>query len=302
MNLLGWVFGMLLIFACSYSLSLHKFLLSNPIEKSFQNHLKASRKIFNSYEREYFITIRCINEKKRKREVSPQKAQEQATQKRSEKPNYLNAECSHLNLWPLLAEGQDEHLALYEAAARLLRTFYRESFFKEEPRLEYLLLNQILDAAKIALTEADHDFLSLEKLSLKEPKSKRLCSLQSIYYRMLKGTKRKDGGGYPPLVDYFSFEKKESQVCLKHASIEMLSALFGSKVALSLYDEIHQSKAHLSKEKILEVCARSGMCELDKRLFELIDLKSSRHEVPSKKILVGEEGDISLRKRVYLPS
>lgn len=276
---------------------MHKFFLSRPIEISCQNHLKATRKILNSYESEYFDTLKYKEKKKTKKNFLPQKESKSNPKKIKEEFGHLNGECAQLNLYPLLKEGRDEHPALYETAARILRSLYRAPLFGEEIRLEYALLDAMLEAAKNESQSA-----ALEKLALKDKNVKRLYPLQAIYYRMLKGTKKPAHDGYPPLTEFFLFESNPTPLCLRHASIEMLSALFNSKAAILLYKEIHKEKTPLSKDRIAEICIQSGLTSIEESFWDLIDLQSTRHRLSSKKILVGQEGDVSLKKRVFIPN
>lgn len=300
MNLLGLIFGILLICTCTFSLSTHKFLLSRPVEISCQNHLAASRKILNAYESEYYKALRSKpkNEEPKKipshHSAGPQK--EEGLEEEKAEP--LNGECSRLNLRPLILDGRDKHPILYETAARILRTLYQKPLFGEEVRLEYKLLDAMLSAAQ---SKENGPTPPLEKLLLQENNVKRLYPLQAIYYRMLKGTKPAAKKGYPCLGDYFSIEDASTSLCLRHASIEMLTALFNAKAALQLHKEIKKNKTPLSKERVHEICIQSGLTSLEDDFFELIDLKTSRHRLPTKKILVEQEGGVSLRKQVFIP-
>lgn len=297
MNLLGLIFGILIICACTFSLSMHKFLLSRPVEISCQNHLKAARKILNSYESEYYKSLREGVKKEESKRPAPQVSAKQTEKK--EKPLPLNRDCSRLNLWLLIEKGKDENPVLYETAAKILRSLYQKPLFENEIRFEYALLDAILSAAK---TE-DNNPPPLEKLLLQDKNVKRLYPLQAIYYRMLKGTKQGAGKGYPCLTDYFSIESKSSStLCLRHASIEMLSALFNPKAGILLYQEIKKNKHPLGKERILEICTQSGLTTLQDDFLRLIDLKTQRHRLSGKKILVEQEGEVTLRKQIFLPS
>lgn len=297
MNILGLIFTILLICACTFSLSLQKILLGKPVEIFCQNHLKATRKILNSYESECYKSLRS---KSKKKDSKPKEQNRSAAQtKKKENPLPLNGECSRLNLWPLILEGKNKHPFLYETAAQILRSLYQKPLFGIEGRLEYALLDAMLLACQCE--ENQNSPPALEKLLLKDKNVKRLYPLQTIYYRMLKGTKLKTGKGYPCLSDFISIERNPSPLCLKHASPAMLSALFNPKAGVLLYEELHKNKNPLSKERILEICSLSGLTSISDDFFELLDLKTARHSLSGKKILVGEEGDVRLRKQVFLP-
>jgi hypothetical protein len=180
--------------------------------------------------------------------------------------------------------------------------FYQTPLFGEELRQEYDLLDTILDAAGRAKKDPNLTYLPLEKLDLQKKNVKQLYLLQSIYYRMLKGTKEMKNSGYPPLIDYICFENKETHICLRHASIEMFTALFGPKAAFVLYEEVHKSKIPLSKERIMDVCHQGGKIGMNEALLDLLDLRFTRHRLSSKRTLIETEGDVCLKKRVFLPS
>lgn len=298
MNLLGLVFGILLICTCTFSLSMHKHLLSKPVEISCKNHLSASRKICSSYESEYYKALRAAP-KKEASATAPKQTSSSRQQPEEEEapPSLLNGACSRLNLWPLIENGKDENPMIYETAAKLLRSFYQKPLFEQEVRLEYQLLDAILGAAS-----SKEGAPVLEKLRLQDKDVKRLYPLQSVYYRMLKGTKPKAKKSYPCLSDYISVERNHSPLCLRHASLEMLSALFNPKAASLLYKEMRKNKIPLSKERILEICGQSGLTGISDDFFALLDLQTAVHRLPSKKILVEQEGDVSLRKQIFLPN
>ncbi len=295
MNLLSLVMGLLLIFACTFTLSLRKEAMSKGVEKTYQAHTKASRKILNSYES-------ICYERMREEKKEPQK--EKNTNAHHEPhAEPLNLDCARLNLWPLLQDGKEKHLILYETTAQLLRTFYGKSFFPGELRWEYRLLDVILASAQMAALDPGLTHIPLEKLSLKESNVKQLYSLQMVYYRMLKGTKKQTREqGYPSLLEYFVAEKKETHLCLQHASIEMLRALFSERIAPILYRELKEKEIPLLPERIREICTQNGLISLSDDFIQLLDLHSSRHQPSGQKTLVKEAEDVCLKQRVFLPS
>lgn len=300
MNLLGFILGVFLLFACTFSLNLHKEILSKPIDASCHNHLAATRKILNAYERQCFHSIK---------EVNGQKARSSNAKKENsssfEKPvkHLINAECSRLNLWPLLEKSKEEAPLLYETAAHILRIFYKESLFAQDAHFEYHLLEKLLEAGRLAIQDGEKKALALETLSFQNGHIKQLDSMQTVYYRMLKGTKHTGGKkSFPPLIDVFVLEKSERRMCLTHASFEMLTGLFGSATAEALYDRIHRQKHSIDKEQIAQIFSESGRIGLSKEVLNLFELPSKRHRLSGKKILLEKEGEVSLRKQLYFPS
>jgi hypothetical protein len=294
MNILPTVMGLLLIFACTFTLSLRKATLAQPVEKTYQAHIQASRKILNSYESLCYERMR--GEKKEKQDGNVKTA---AHREKQIEP--LNLDCARLNLWPLLQDGKEKQPILYETAAHLLRTFYASFLFEGQPRFEYCLLDALLEAAKLANNEPNTTYLPLEKLALKDWRVKPLYSLQTVYYRMLRGTK-KHQEGYPSLLEYFVIENKETHICMQHASAEMLTALFGPGAAAALFHELQESETPLLPERVREISTQNGKIGLSDEFLKLLDFQTSRHHTSGQKTLVQEEADVCLKQRVFLPS
>ena len=297
MNVLSMVMGFLLIFACTFTLSLRKAALTKSVESTYQAHVIASRKILSSYESLCYDRMRGEQKKSAPNENTVN--EDENTESEEKKSVFINSECARLNLWPLLQDGKEKQLLLYETTAQLLRCFYAQNLLKEQPRLEYQILDAIIDSGKAALKDPNLAHLSLEKLAIKG-NVKQLYPLQTVYYRMLRGTKKQSG--YPSLVDYFVIENKETHICLHHASYPMLCALFGEKIAPFLQHEIHESKVPLLPERIREICSQNGRIGLSDEFLNMLDLNSSRHHLSGQKTLIEEDADVCLKQRVYLPS
>jgi len=298
MNIMSLVMGLLLIFACTFSLSLRKAAINQRVEKTYQAHMNASRKIRNSYESICYEQLRSVS--KEPKEKEHQNANSPQPKKKAEK---LNFACARLNLWPLIVDGAEKHPALYETAAQILSSFYSKPLFNEEPRFEYCLLNSIIEAAHQANTDPNNSYLLLEKLLLKNLNVKQLYSTRSIYYRMLRGTKSiKADQRYPSLLDYFTIENKNSRICLHHASSKMIVALFGSRAGSSIYNELQTSKTDLSLDRLQELCSQNGNLALSEEFLKLIDLRSIDPPTSGQKVLVKEDADVCLKQKVFFPS
>ncbi|MBF8263885.1 MAG: hypothetical protein HW387_1550 [Parachlamydiales bacterium] len=294
MNILSMVMGLLLIFACTFTLSLRKATVTQGVEKTYQAHLKASRKIQNSYE------SLCY---RRMRGVKPKNPEGQATEtpKKETRIEPLNLDCARLNLWPLVMDGAEKHPTLYEMAAQLLRSFYGSAFLNQQPRLEYHMLDAILAAANNEKSNASSVFL--EKLALKDFHVKPLYTMQTLYYHMLRGTKKSAGDqSYPALLEYLMVENKKSSICIHHASIEMLSALFGPRAAHAIFHERQESETPLTVERVQDLCSQNGKIGLSDEFFELFDWQASRHHSSGHKTLVHEEADVCLKQKVFFSS
>jgi hypothetical protein len=297
MNILSLVMGLLLIFACTFTLSLRKATLSQGVEKTYQAHMNVSRKILNSYESLCYERMR--GEATEKKEIKK-------TKKNSKKEEKVqtNLDCARLDLWPLVADGIEEHPELYETAAQMLRAFYAKSLFEGQQRLEYAVLNSILEAARHdASLDPNASRLHLEKLNLNAGNVKPFYNAQSIYYRMLRGTRlTASGSGYPSLLDYFSLESKKSSVCLHHASLEMLSALFGPNIASILFTQMKENKAPLTIEQFKDICTQNGKLAVSDEFINLFDLQSSVHHGSGHQTLVQQDANVCLKQKVFFPS
>jgi hypothetical protein len=298
MNILSMVMGLLLIFACTFGLSLRKAILTQGVEKTYQAHMNASRKIRNSYESLCYSQLRSeIKEKHKEKEEEKERQPSHAKEIKR-----LNLDCARLNLWPLVIDGAEKHPDLYETAAQLLYTFYSKPLFDGEPRLEYRLLDAIIQAAREVQNEDNNSRLMLEKLILKKQNVKPLYSLPSTYYRMLRGTKNiASDQSYPSLLDYFVLENKQTRICIHHASVEMLVSLFGEKAGSILYNEIHKSEIPLTREHMLDLCAQNGKPGLNEGFLKLLDLDSSAPHCSKHKILVKQDADVCLKQKVFFP-
>lgn len=299
MNILSLVMGLLLIFACTFTLSLRKTTISQGVEKTYQAHMNASRKILNSYESMCYERLR--GEAKEKKE---QTKRDPIASHHSALPNHQNGDCARLNLWPLVVDGIEKHPDLYESAARLLRTFYARAFFNNQPRMEYRLLDAILASAQIANQDPNQSRILLEKLPLKNFNVKPLYSMQSVYYSMLKGTKSVNQGGYPSLLDYFSIENNKNHICLGHASIEMLQALFDPKIAAQIYQELHEQDKEIaiSMERIQDICKENGNLSINEEFFQLLEIRPNHSDGSGRKMITKQNEDVCLREKVYFPS
>ncbi len=286
MNVVGFVFGWLMIFACVFSLSIHKTSLAKSADRSEKSNLAASRKILNSYES---LLYRREKGKPIKNSREP-KTMCAAASKKTRAP--LNPPCARLNIWPLVQDGKEMHPALYDLAAKLLRFFYADPLLNEA-RLEYRLLDAMLDSARLAQKQRPAMQIPLEKLPLST------ASFQNLYYQMLKGTKQ-DSRGFPSLLDYLSCECRQSKICLKHASFPMISCLFGPSTACPIYRAIHEDKTHLSEEFLQNICTSSGAPGIERNILEFLELNQLAHPPSQQKTIEETSKGISLKKRVFL--
>ena len=294
MNFLTFVFSLLLLLSLGTFTLLEQQAGNHRIRSTFLGHLKANRKILSHIESATYKTFRAVpNPNPHPKEKNDQEKDSQP------KTPLINPSCARLNLWPLIAEGKEEHPFLYELAAKLLKTLYGPFLFENKPRFEYRFLDLLLKRAKETFQKQGNQF-PLEKLSLNDP------SLQLIYYQMLKGTKErghKELIGYPSLLDSISLEESKAKVCLCHAHPEQIGALLGAKTAARLFQELHrEERPPLTKEWIETICSECH-ARLDPEIFAHLEIGRFNHDPKGKEVFIAEDSDthISLRKNVYLP-
>ncbi len=288
MNFTTFVFSLLIILSFGTFAAIEKQTSNRRIRSTYLGHLQASRKILSQCETEIYRSFHSIP----KQEKEPPQSHPKSPSSAPEIPK-INPACARLNLWPLIQEGREAHPLLYETAAKLFKTFYGATLFEKKARAEYRFLDHFLQKAK-------ENPEALEKLVLNP-------AYQSIYYRMLKGTKQwnlETGVGYPSLLDALTIEETPSKICLSHAHPDQMAVFFGPKVAAKLFAAVHQKEAPpLTKELIEKICSENHITALDPALFDLFELGRPRHPKRSKTTLIAEDSEthISLRKNVYLP-
>jgi hypothetical protein len=289
MNILPFVLAVLLILSYGATASFQSRIASRRNQKAHVGLRKAELSFLRQSEKEHYnglpgIPVKAVKEKGIS---APAKDREP----KANEPKF-NPICARLNLFPLIDAGRNEHPNLYETSAKLLRTFYLT-----EKGLEYKILDAIVAAGKRALRE--EVILPIETLDLNDPE------LQSIYYTMLKGTKKYTLGkkGSPPLLDYIKIERKESPVCLFDAHPTMLAVFFGSKAALQLHEKLHDGqKQKVDLDELIELTNDPQLALIDPGVWKLLNLNKPTHGTGSRLTLVSEdlETGISLRKDIQL--
>ncbi len=287
MNILPFVVAVLFILSYGIGASFQNQLFSRRNQTANLGLLRAEQKFLRQSEEEQFSTLLGTERTVKKKEKEP--SQKEAS-KAVPLPT-INPPCARLNLFPLISEGKEAHLPLYETAAKLLRTLYAKKVFREEKQFEYKLLDALLTSAKKPLEKKDS--LSLETLALKD------TSLQPTYYTLLKGAKKH----FPSLLDYLKIERTPSQICLFHAHPTALSIFFGEKTAHKLYQELHTNrKAGIDLEAILQWANDPHLAFTDAKVWELLDFHRPKHGDASQKTLLIEDDEthISVRKNIQI--
>lgn len=290
MNILPFVFTILLIFAYTGAASFQKYFTSRQAQSAYIGLRKAERTLQRKTEKKQYKTLPgtlVILDKGKK---------EPRIKSEEKKIPSINPSCARLNLFPLINEGRETHPELYNMALKVLQLFYQEQIFLEGSQTAARLLDSLLASAKQTLK--DQDVLALETLALNEE------TLQPLYYRLLKGTKHSDlfsSKGYPALIDYFKIERVPSQICLFHAHPHMLAPFFGTKTALRLYKIVHQEKkAGFEIEALITLLGDAHLRFTPPAVWELIDLKRPHHSI-GKQTLIAEDKKTGISLRKTLP-
>jgi len=290
MNILGFVFSILLILSFGFSICLEKQMGAQRLRSSYLGHCHANRKILLQCENEFYNGL--------KSKPAPPKKRDPLLEKIAKKPAVIptktNPKCARLNLLPLIQEEMKKDSLLYETTAKLLKLFYGKWLFEDKPHAEIRFLNAFLQASKMhSQTPSTFCF---EKVQFKNP------SDQMIFYKMLKGTKN-PAKGYPSLLEYIQLTSKPSKICLPHADPSMISVLFSPKASLKIYQAIHTSeKSQITQMEIERICSEVHTLIYNTDIFDFIDLKKPRHKKDLKQTLIGEDEDThtSLKKTVIL--
>ena len=245
MNIIPIVLSFILVLAYS-SLTLIKERRATHIEqKSYSGHMAALREARNEQELDHLrgwttsLAPEKTKKEKQEKQESPQKiaapttkeARSQKETEKYEKKRELRRSCSfsHLNLSPLIESPSP---LIEKAAAELITSLYGSaSFFKEEiknhPKLSEEIFAFILKTAK----EKEETFTLVSPLEEKSP-------LQKTLYKMLKGTNAYDiqtKKGYPPLEDYFTFNRDDKTASYIHfATTPLLDILFGKEITTAI--------------------------------------------------------------------
>jgi hypothetical protein len=295
-NVLGLVFSILLILSYGFYACWDKQTATSRLRNTYTCHQQVNRKILNSFESEVYRGLDTVKSAAKPEEHEELFPPDETPPKKEAEPG-INRMCARINLWPLIQEGRENHAALYELAAKMIRTFYGP-LQTGEKRFEYHFLDVLIASLKAAQKE-DHPF-SLEKVTLVN------LEFQRMYYKMLRGTRQWDlieKIGYPPIQDYLKAEPSEDKICICHANTDLLAVLFNEKIGWKLYSEIHRKpKPALTQELIEKVCSEMHQIGLDNDLLKLLELGYPNHK-EQKKAFIAEDGkgNVSIRKNLSPP-
>ena len=283
MNVIPFVITILTVLTYGMSLTYQNKINSMRNQITYNQHRDSELKIFQKSQKMQFKHLPG-------KEVLVDKPPKPSNEKTRLKSPSLNQECAKFNLFPLIDEGKEAHLPLFETVIKFLRLFYAEKVFFNEKNLENQILEAVLKSAKQALKE--NKKLDLETLLLHD------SSLQLIYYKLLKGTKN----GYPPLTDFLKIEREPSKICIYHANQDILSLFFGLKTASQIEQILRAEKAStLSLDTIFQITSDATLRFKDVKFFDLIDFAHPKHaENPWQTVAVENESSHQIfRKNIY---
>jgi len=273
MNILPIVFAFMFIFSFLTLGFIQEHAHSILSEKSFKSFYDTSRIASNAVAQKLYKRIKTQPPPPNPSEQSAAPVKSVTSQKkyRSLRELFPPLDKSKFNLTALFElQTEPKNHPLYEICASLLHVLYEESLFKHTKHedLEYDLLNAMLKTYRTKGT--------IKTLSDLYPDAPHL---QSIFYKMLKGTNQYDVSskhGIAPLEDFFILDKTPS-IHFSFASACLLKAVFGEKIALKILNEEKKKyetegkKISLTKEELTVLLANdplraSLVLELDQHI------------------------------------
>jgi hypothetical protein len=284
MNILPLIIGFIIVFSCLSTTFLKEVQVISIAERSIDAALRIETRLHNQ------LALRSYLKKAHVRKRNPQG---KGTKKRayySLRAINPPIEESKLNIAPLFeATAIDVHQhPIYPIAAELIRTLYEGSRLKGEKGWEKMMLDAI-----IAKGKRIPERTKLSDLFPDDP------TLQTLYYKMLKGTNQYDLGakkkGIAPLGDFMKIasDQQENTIHFCFASIPLLQALFGPIITDKLLEEEKKrweetGKAYLSSKEDLQ-----GQLLQDPMsgnlLSKLESYLSFRKQIPRKSQIAGRD-------------
>ncbi|KPK33295.1 MAG: hypothetical protein AMS24_01575 [Chlamydiae bacterium SM23_39] len=276
MNILSFISAILIIFAMISHFMFKDHRDSVIMKKSIEGYLNAYRISQNSYESFLYKSSKSIKKKKtidEKNKKNKEKKSKTNKKKKEEKDNKIFS-CGQINIYPLLKNGKIKEKKIYEITKRLMKLLYGKILNRE---IEDSLLDKIILMAK------DKKDFYLEKIDFQNQQ------LQSVWYKMLKGTKFYDfkkNVGYPSILDFIKISEKKDKICITKAKEELIFAMFDRETAIKILSIRNGDM----KEKI----------RIPLNMEDLIDLSHKRHEKEASVVICTDEiSKISIRKELH---
>lgn len=197
MNILAFIFSLLLLFSLFFSQSNEKMQDIYVIENHFLQDLKKGRKRENERVSSKFARL---NPKEKKKSSST---------------GVKGGKSIRLNLYSF-CHGQDERLL--EFLSQLLAGLYPHGWEDISPR-EFA---KELASSIYATFQKDPSLLHLGKIEMRN------SAMQRYYYSLLRSPDRS-------FKDFFYLSPKKSKIALQKAPLFYLEILFGTKIAQAIY-------------------------------------------------------------------
>lgn len=274
MNILGYIFAILVLVSIAFQSYYTNCLYDRNIQQSYNGRLKACKNLQKVYIEHNFKQIPEKPLPKRSPSCSNKKMQAPKIFLKEEK----TPSCMRLNLWPILNQNDASH-CIYRSLVRLITTLYSPDLIDSEhiPSFtrEYLSL--------LSKKMKDPNPLYLEQIEFSNP------LFQRIYYQMLSDEHS--------LLNYIKLNP-DQKICLACADELMLQVLFNQEIkdrCLSTRSHPMQ-KLSISKDLLDQWIRLYG---LDPSLSSYIRYKHSKKDA-SEKILKGKDlpTDIVLKQKV----
>lgn len=300
MNFLPFVSALMLILAF-ISLNLQKeTLIVKQLNASYRSYMGVARDSQRLFEEEKFERAPTKKPKNLVKAIKtiPQNHQEnQPKEKKRPKKKEKAPICMRLNLAALLKKQVNTDSLRFQLLVQYLQHFYGNTLFITKPkdypaRMSKAIIEGI---RKNKEKKPNQDTVHLAQVKLNNPK------LQSVYYRMLKGSKSNQ---YPSLIDYVYVDTKAAnqKICLACATKELFSLLFNQKLSNEVWKE---KKSEL---EILDINANKLRYYLEKHgnctsYSKYISLLRYRHNLSKPSSYKVESNDpkthISMKRELF---
>ncbi|MEN9654763.1 MAG: hypothetical protein RL235_875 [Chlamydiota bacterium] len=285
MNFTGFVFALLLILSFGVLSLREQCVQTSRLRSSFTGHGRSCRSVLAKQQSKQFAQIAAAPTP-----TAPDQGKPAPYRRIIPK---VNPESARINLLPLIVEAEDT--TLFEIVAGCIHRLYANDLFLNEPGYEKRLLGALVLALK------KNPDRCLEAVRLSDPK------MQKVYYRMLKGTVDFDweqGLGYPSLLEVVKVSGASESLYLQGAHPMMLALLFGPKVALPLFDALHQKGGRhaITEEFVIQTIFTKTPAFCLPSVFGLIAWNKPKPTEFGAEICVAEddESHIVLRKTLHL--
>jgi hypothetical protein len=313
MNILGFISAILIIFSIIAGNMLKQHMDTSEISRSMKGYYLADNKSKNGYEDSLYDSQK--GKKKASPSTSPinnsltpppqpadeEEAIEEKTEEEVEEDTSKDKEakkiyaCSCLNLYPLIVNDKAEEKQRYALLFSLIKILYQREI--EDEKMVNRLIDGLITFGK--KKNEDKKELCLPKVEFKD------TELQSLWYKMLKGTKYYDfekNIGFPSILEFVTLTPTEnkSKICIPTSSLEMLLALYDKKIAYKIWEkrDDKKNKIIITRGELEKIVNDPSIPPTQKKdVSELIDISHRNHDHQAK-IIIGQADkyQISIRR------